>query len=559
MKKFVKFAFKRHKLKVFLILIFSILQTYFQLSIIKLFETALKHMENKEIALLNADGQLMIIYSIILISLMIAIVYLVNNITIAIGHESREKIFHIMNRLPPKEFNKFSSTDLMNRTTREVYLQQNFIQIFLKKILVIPFVTIGIIIEIALIDIEFAILLTIFTVIFDVLIIYKLKKITTFYFEVKKSYGRINLLFREKITGLKTIMVLKKDYFEKKKFNEAISNSYEKSLSFQLSQYYIPPLLILISDLFIVFLLMYLFDYSINPAITIINHSRHYDTFVEIVVILQYLMYYATTLLSMHDFIEYLPKGYSSSKRIEEMLDLEEKIIENKNKTLKSNFKGIEFRNVSFGNNGDEIIRNVSFKIPDKSSVAIVGPYSSGKTVLMYLLNRLYEADEGEILIGGYDINDLTSEELKGKINFAIQKNFIFHDTVYNNIVLGDELITKSDVYKACEATGLSSEFNDEFNLDTLIFENASNLSNILQKKIMLTRSIVRDKDIYIFDEYDYRVENKTNIILTKNIEQIKDIDHIIVLDKGQVVGEGNHEELLNTCLVYKELYVGDK
>ncbi|MCR5026919.1 MAG: ABC transporter ATP-binding protein/permease [Methanobrevibacter sp.] len=147
----------------------------------------------------------------------------------------------------------------------------------------------------------------------------------------------------------------------------------------------------------------------------------------------------------------------------------------------------------------------------------------------MYLLNRLYEADEGEILIGGYDINDLTSEELKGKINFAIQKNFIFHDTVYNNIVLGDELITKSDVYKACEATGLSSEFNDEFNLDTLIFENASNLSNILQKKIMLTRSIVRDKDIYIFDEYDYRVENKTNIILTKNIEQIKDIDHIIV------------------------------
>lgn len=558
MKKYVKFAFKKHKLQIFVILVFSILQTYLQLNIIKLFQTALNHVEHEEIPLLNADGQLMIIYSIILIASMIAIVYLSNNLAVAIGHDTREKIFHIITRLPPKEFNKFSSTDLMNRTTREVYIQQNFIQVFLKKVLVIPFVTVGILIEISLIDYEFAFFLTVFTAIFIIIIIYKLNKITDVYFDVKKSYGRINFLFREKIAGLKTIIIFKKNIFEKQKFDDAITKSYEESLRFQLSQYYMPPLFILISDLFVVLLLIYLFDYSIDPAISIINHSRHYGAFVDMVVILQYIIYYASTLLSAHDFIENWPKGYSSSKRIEDILDLEEKIIENKSRTRKSDFKGIEFRNVSFENDNHEIIRNISFKIPDKSTAAIVGSYSSGKTVLMYLLDGLYDADEGEILIDGYDINDLTSDELKGKINFAIQKHFLFHDTVYNNIALGDELITKDNVVKACNESGLSDEFNDTFNLDTLILENASNISDSIEKKIALTRSIVRDKEIYIFDEYDYHVENKTNIILTKSIEKIKDIEHIIVLDKGQIVGEGNHEELLKTCFVYKELCMGD-
>ena len=385
--------------------------------------------------------------------------------------------------------------------------------------------------------------------------ILKLRKITNFYFEVKKTYGRINFLFREKIAGLKTIKVFKKKLFERKKFDEAITASYNTSLRFQLDQYYISPLFIFISDVFVVILLIYLFDFTLDPSTTIVNHPAHYNTFVDIVIIIQYIIYFASTLLSLHDFIENWPKGYSSANRIEELLDLEEKTIENKSKTLKSNFKGIEFRNVSFNNDNYDIIKDISFKIPDKSTVAIVGGYSSGKTTLMYLLDGLYDADEGEILIDGYDINDLADDELKGKINFALQKNLIFNDTVYNNITLGNKLTTKNDVVKACNDSGLSDLFNDELNLDTVILENASNISNGFKKKIILARSIVRDKEIYIFDESDYRVEDKTNIILTKNIEQIKDIGHIIVLDKGRIAGEGNHEELLNNCLVYQELY----
>ena len=555
MRKYFKFAFRQHRLKILLILILSIIQTYFQLAIIDLFKSALQHVKTEEIPLLNADGLLMLAYSVILIASMIAVMYLANNLTVSITHKTRAKIFHIESYLPPDEFNKFTSTDLMSRVVGEVSTEESFIQTFLKNILIIPFVTVGIIIAVSLIDNEFGFFLTIFVILLFIYIIYKLKNVTDVYFSVKKTNGRVNFLFREKIAGLKTIKVFKKKFFERKKFDAALTDSYDSSLKFQLGQYYLPPLFILVSDLFVVVLMIYLFDFSIDPSISVINHSRYYNEFVNIVVIIQYMIYFASVLLSLHSLIEVWPKAYSSSIRIEEMLDLEEKITENKSKTLKSDFKGIEFRNVSFENDEHEIIRNITLKIPDKSTIAIVGPYSSGKSVLMYLLTGAYRADEGEILIDGYDINDLTSSELRDKINIALQKNFIFHDTLYNNLVLGDNQIIKSDVVKACDATGLSELFNDEFNLDTMILENASNISNGTKKKIMLTRSIVREKDIYIFDEHDYRIENKTNIILTKKIEQIKDIAHIVVLDKGRIVGEGTHEELLSSCLVYQKLH----
>lgn len=556
MKQFIKFAFKRHKLKVLVILALSILQTYFQLNIINLFKSALTHVKHEDLSLLNADGATMLVYSAILIGVMIAIVYLSNNISVAIAHDTREKLFHIENRLPPKEFNKFSSTDLMLRTTGEVNIAQNFIQILLKNIIIIPFVTVGIIIEISLIDPEFAFFLTIFVILLDIFIIYKLRNVTDVYFKVKKANGRVSFLFREKIAGLKTINVFKKKLFERNKFNKAISESYDASVRFQLDQYYLSPLFILVSDIFVVLLLIYLFDFTLDPRITIINHYVHYATFVDIFIIIQYMLYFATTLLALHNMIEIWPKAYSASIRIEEILSLEGEIAENKTKTLKSDFKGIEFRNVSFENNEHEIIRDVSFKIPDKTTVAIVGAYSSGKTVLMYLLDGVYKADEGEILIDGYDVADLTSDELKDKINFAMEKPFIFRDTVYNNIVLGDKQVTEDDVAKACDAAGLSELFNDELNLDTLILENASNISNGFKRKIVLARSIVRDKDIYIFDEHDYRIENRTNIILTKDIDKIKDVEHIVVLEKGQIAGEGSHRELLENCPAYRKLNV---
>lgn len=559
MKKYLKFAFKHYKLEILVILIISIFQTYFQLQIINLFKTALSHVEHEELVLLNSDGQMMLIYSAILILSMIALIYLVNNISIKIAHETRRKEFNVINHIPQKEVNKLRSTDMMSRATRGAYTEQRFIQMLLKDILIIPLVTLGIIIEIFLIDKQFAFFFTIFVIIITAIVIYKLKKISKVYFGAKKAFGDINFLYREKAMCLKVIRIFKKKFFEKKIYGESLDETYDICIDYQLDQYHIFPLVMLFSDLMIVVILINLFDFTINPGVSVLNPIKYYSEFVNIVIIIQYLLYFVSTISVLPNLIASWPSIYTTSIRIEELIDLEDTIITSKDNALKSDFKGIEFKNVSFKNEEHEIIKNVSFKIPDKSTVAIVGPYSSGKTILMYLLDRIYDVDEGEILIDGVNINALTSNELKGKINFAMQEKFILNDTVYNNIALGDKKITSKDVSKACDESGLSQLFNDEFNLDTMIFEQGSNISNTYKNKIMLARSIVHEKDIYIFDEYDYHVENKTNILLTKEIEQIKDIEHIIVLDQGQIVGEGNHEDLLEDCLTYNKLYMGGK
>lgn len=558
MKKFFKFAFAPHKKQVAVILLFVILQAYFQLEIINLFKSALKHLKSESLPSLISDGQTMLVYTLILIGVMIAVLYMSNKVSSEIAHETRQKIFHILTRLPPAEINQFKSTGLMARTTRGVFTEQGFIQIFLKNILIIPFVTVGIIIAITVIDLEFAMGFTVFVIVLVIFFAYKIKNVTDVYFKAKKTYGAINSQFRDKVTGLKTIHIFKKKFFEREKFNEAVADSYDKSLKFQLAQYYISPAFLMIFNLFVIALMIFLFDLIFFLG-TEISRLEYLTVFAELIIVIQYMLYFSSTLMVMPYLIEIWPRAYATSIRIEEVLVLEDKINEeNKSKTRKSDFNGIEFKNVSFESEGREIIKNVSFKVPDKSTVAIVGPYSSGKTLLMYLLDGLYEASEGEILLDGYDIRDLTSAELRGKINFAIQKSFLFNDTVYNNIAMGHD-VSREDMDMACERAGLKSHFSDEFNLDTVVLENASNISSTFKRKIMLARSLVRDKEIYIFDDYDFHVEDRTNFILTRDISRIKEIEHIIVLDKGEIVGEGSHDELASNCAVYQQMMGGDE
>lgn len=186
MKEFLKFAFKPHKKEIFIILVCSILQANLQLDIIDLFKSALTHVKSKNLALLNSDWTLMLIYSIILLCLMILILYLSNQVSVKIAHRTREKIFHIIMHLPPKEVSKFRSTGLMSRTVRGMYSEQGFIQTLLKNILIIPFVTIGVIIELYLLDNKFGLFFLFFVIIIAVFLIYKVKKIQKFISKLKK-------------------------------------------------------------------------------------------------------------------------------------------------------------------------------------------------------------------------------------------------------------------------------------------------------------------------------------------------------------------------------------
>ena len=318
MRKFLKFALKSQWKTLLIILVLVILQTIFQIEIINLFGSALKDLKNQKINLLFDDGLFMIIYTILSIITIYAISFLSTKVSSKAAYSTREKIFHILMNLPDEEINKFKITGLISRSTRGMYSEQGFIILMLQHFLIIPFVFMGITIEIAFIDRIFAALFAIFTIILTLILILRLKQITEIYFKAKKTYGKLNVLFMSKITNLVNNIPFKK-HEARNEFEKACEDSYDKNIKYQLSQYYLGPVLLLILDVVIVILLA-----MMSSGFHIGFEAK---SAIDSVVIIQYLLYFLTTLTVVPTLIERWPRSYATSVRLEEVLTLEDKII----------------------------------------------------------------------------------------------------------------------------------------------------------------------------------------------------------------------------------------
>lgn len=332
MKKFLKSVLRPHWKIIIIILILSGFQTYFQLGIIDLFNSALNCVKQENMILILKIGETMLIYTILSMLCMVIISVIATNVSANCAYETRRKMFHILMNLPTEEVSKFKTTGLMSRTARGVYTEQGFIEMLLKNVLLLPFVITGVAISIALLHNHLGLFFIAANVFIFLILYFKMKKVIELYFKAKKTYGKINSLFLERINEVKNNI----GHSNKEDFKEACDDSYDKNIKYQLNQYYIAPILFLVLDGIIVILLaMMSLGYSI--CIDIVN-------IVNAVVIIQYLLYFITTLAFVPKLIYKFPKAYATSVRIEEVLDLENKIdIKLKNK--KFNFKKFEFKN----------------------------------------------------------------------------------------------------------------------------------------------------------------------------------------------------------------------
>ena len=211
MKKFLKLALKSQWKTILIIIVLVILQTFFQIEIINLFSSALNNLEYKKIDLLFDNGTLMLIYTILSMIVIYAISYLSTKVSSKAAYNVREKIFHILMNLPDDEINKFKITGLITRSTRGIFSEQGFIMLMLKHFIIIPFVFISIVFQIALIDQTFATLFATFIIVLTIILILRLKQITKIYFKAKKTYGKLNLLFLSKINNITNNISFKKE------------------------------------------------------------------------------------------------------------------------------------------------------------------------------------------------------------------------------------------------------------------------------------------------------------------------------------------------------------
>ena len=343
MKKFLSDALKFQWKTIIIIFALLIIQTFFQMEIIDLFGTALTGVKEQKIDLLFKSGLYMLVYTAFVMIAIYAVSFLSTRVASKAAYTVREKTFHILMNLPDEEIAKFKISGLTTRSTRGMSSEQGFIVIILTQLMLIPVTLTAIIYEIALIDGTYAIFFLSFVGVIALLVIFRMKQIVKIFFRAKKTYGKLNLMFLSKITDIACRIPFKKQEYEAE-FEKACENSYDKNVKYILSQYYLGP--VLLWGLYTIVLITFA---MINSGYSI---GFETDSIIDSFIILIYVAYFVSTLTFVPALIDRWPRAYATSVRLEEVLNIEDKIIKSDNAT--DNPKEIEIveEDIDCGDNG---------------------------------------------------------------------------------------------------------------------------------------------------------------------------------------------------------------
>ena len=322
MKKFLWVGLKSQWITILIILALVIIQTFFQMEIIDLFSVALTGVKEQNIDLLFKSGLYMLIYTVISMISMYTVSFLSTRVSSKAAYTVREKVFHILMNLPDEEIDNFKISGLVSRSTRGMSSEQGFIVLLLEQLMLIPVGFIAILYEISLIDGTYALFFLSCVVILSTIIIFRIKQIIAIFFRAKKTYGKLNLLFLSKISDIANKIPFKKEEYEAE-FEKACENSYDKNVKYILSQYYLGP--VLMWGLYVIVL--------ITLAMVTSGYSIGFETdsLIDSLIILVYVAYFITTLSVIPTLIDRWPRAFATSVRLEEVLNLEDKIIKSKN------------------------------------------------------------------------------------------------------------------------------------------------------------------------------------------------------------------------------------
>ena len=505
---------------------------------------------------------IMIVATIVTILAMLAVYYFAVKVASSTAYNIRKRLFHVYANAPVEVIQKFKSTGLMSRTTRGVYTMRNFIFNVLGFLSLIPYVFLVLYLDINYMS---PFLGNVYLVLIAMILVFVYKFLRYAcdkYFGLKKTFGSINFLFRQGALLFDNILLNNKHQYEKERFQDAIETSYTTSLDYSKRTSYFYPLFLMIFNLFIVVMILF----SSQELIVV-----KMDVF-ELMIFFQFIMFTLTSIKMLPQIFNSLTRVNATSKRIEEVFILEDTFEEEHHEFKNNNNPDIiEFNDVSFKYKTENVIEDVTFNVERESTTAIVGKTASGKSTVLSLLNGLYPCTGGEIKIDGNDINQINKKDLKSKLSFATQKTFLFNDTVKSNITFKDESVNQDEIKLSAELSGLNECVDDidDF-LHFKINEKGANLSTNIKNRLNIMRCLLKKADIYLFDNvfttYDENsqlimfkkikehLKNKTIILVTDNIEILKNSDKIILLDDGKISTIGTHSELMENSEYYKNL-----
>ena len=508
------------------------------------------------------------------LSLMSAVVvcFLTSLLSSNFSFNLRKNIFSKVTSFGMKEIKEFQTSSLITRTTNDVTQLELFIGMGLQLVIKAPIMAIWAISKIVNKNLEWS-LLTGAGVVVLLLTIGTILIIVFPRFEkIQKLIDKLNGVTRENITGIRVVRAFNAEDFEKNRFSKVNNELTSMQMFIQKAFAILNPIMNLVMQ----GLTMGIY---IIGAILISKAGMvdKINLFSNMVVFTSYGMQVIAAFLMLAFTFMIVPRASVSARRINEVLDSKISITDgDKDITETKEIGVVEFKNVSFKYpDADEyLLKDINFKVNKGEVIAFIGSTGSGKSTLVNLVPRFYDATDGEILIDGINIKDYTLKSLHNKIGYVPQKAVIFTGTVKSNIRYGDNGKKEVTIDKIKEAVDVAqaSEFVEKMDkkYDSHIARGGTNVSGGQKQRLSIARAIARDPEIYIFDDsfsaLDYKTDSKlrkelkkytkdaTIMIVAQRIGTIISADKIVVLDKGRCVGIGTHKELLKSCDVYKEI-----
>ena len=485
-----------------------------------------------------------------------------------VSMDMRKEVFAKVMSLSFADIEKFSTASLITRTTNDISTVQRTLIMSLTMMVRVPFMAIGAIIQafrtapnmtwiiavsVAILFIQAAILIS--------LAIPKFKV-------YQKILDKINSITRENLTGIKVIRALNKQKYEENKFersNEKLKNTdiyISKVMAFQ------QPVINLVFNLSAV-LIIYIGVSNLHTDISYLGRMLAFS---------QYSAQVLMSFLFLTFLFVMIPRGNVSSKRISEVLETKSQITFKDQMTkIPSAIPSVEFKHVTFsyGEKSEAIIEDISFVAKSGQTTAFIGSTGSGKSTLINLVPRFFDATEGEVLINGLNIKEYTENALMDKIGYVPQRGYLFTGTVRSNILYGVENLKKSELdarmrhaAKIAQAEEFVTKLKDQY--DAPISQGGTNVSGGQRQRLAIARALAKQPEILIFDDAFSALDMKTDkklredlkseiqdtvvLIVAQRISTIKEAEQIIVLDQGKMVGKGTHLELLKKSKVYQEI-----
>lgn len=474
-----------------------------------------------------------------------------------------------------EEINRFSTASLITRTTNDISQLQMFFSFGMQSLIKAPlmaFIAVGKIStkswEWSLLTggvIAFVCVLLVFIMLYAVPRMKKMQTLT----------DNLNRITRENLTGLQVVRAYNAENYQEGKFakanEEMTRNSQQANIAMSVMN---PGMNLAMNGLT---LGIYWIGAALISAIAVTSPAAMMERiglFSDMVVFMQYAMQVIMAFLMLVMIFVMLPRVTVSAGRVNEVLDTKARIVDGKETQGKPGMKGeIEFRDVSFrypDADGDAI-HHISFTAHHGQTVALIGATGCGKSSIINLIPRLYDATSGQVLVDGVDVRDYTQDALRSKIGFVPQKAFLFSGTVSSNVGYGEDNASGAAIRKAV-AIAQAAEFveSPEVGYSGTVAQGGSNFSGGQKQRLSIARAVARDPEILVFDDsfsaLDYKTDHAlrqalreqtsgtTNIIVAQRIGTIRDADCILVIEDGAIVGKGTHRELMESCKVYQEI-----